>query len=336
MEFQEKTCVTCARVYKQESDYLTNTSRWRVCDAGHLWFNCSCESTLLIPKGKFAWYSPEKTLSPEAASVFNKIPNIKALPHLPSSVMKLQQILSDPSATAAQIGKILRENAFLATDILKTANQMKSQRSQKIESLEHALTYVGFKVVADLATLAAFKRFEFKSNLFSSEEFWEHSLLNAKVAEIIAQKYTSALDPDQVFLAGSLCNVGKMVYAMCHPEAVDKVQAVVSNLDTQTDWRSVERANNIVDHSILGEIACALWGLPDFVRIACTEHHKPPTHEKPMTLADVVGLANQITHWIRLEPARIDNNLLNAHRENLKLDQRGLEHLILEISENLQ
>ncbi len=335
MTFETKACKTCGRVYAKEADYLRNTSRWRMCDAGHLWFNCSCESTILIPNGKFAWYSPQKMMSDQAASVFNSIPNIKTLPHLPSSVTRLQAVLSEPNATAHQITVALRENAFLATDILKAANQMKSQRAKPIESLEHALTYVGRATVSELATLASFKQFHFKSTLFTPEDFWGHSLVNARVAEIVANKFSTALNADQVFLAGSLCNIGKLVYALCNPESVDQVQRIVSDIKTQTDWRNVEKEKNIIDHSILGEIACALWGLPDFVRNSCIGHHQPPSQESPPTLTDVICLANQITHWVRLEPARIDKNLLGMHQTKLGLNQYDLEKLIDEIMQSL-
>ncbi|MFK7827109.1 MAG: hypothetical protein AB8G05_23400 [Oligoflexales bacterium] len=31
-----------------------NKGKWiYICDSGNLWFNCSCDSTLFIPKGKF-------------------------------------------------------------------------------------------------------------------------------------------------------------------------------------------------------------------------------------------------------------------------------------------
>ena len=125
MNMEIKECKKCSRKFVTETDFFTGTSRWRICDMGNLWFNCSCQSTMMLKKGKFPWYSPDKVMSKEAASVFNQLATLKNLPHLPQALMKLQTLLGDDNSTSGQIVQALRSNALIAGNVLKTANNLK-------------------------------------------------------------------------------------------------------------------------------------------------------------------------------------------------------------------
>ena len=92
-------------------DFLHDTSRWRICDRQNLWFNCSCQSTNMIIKGKYDWYSPDMQMSDGAKSVFNQIPTIKELPHVPSYVMELQQLIAQENTTSKQLADVAKEVA---------------------------------------------------------------------------------------------------------------------------------------------------------------------------------------------------------------------------------
>lgn len=44
----------------------------------------------MVPKGKFDWYSPDKSLSQAANSIFNQLTNIDQLPY---PIMMLKQMV---------------------------------------------------------------------------------------------------------------------------------------------------------------------------------------------------------------------------------------------------
>lgn len=137
-----KTCSLCKREYKNEEDFLENTSRWRVCKSGMLWFNCQCDSTLVIPKGKFDWYSPDKVLSSYAGKVFNKLILLKTeIPMMPSAAMEAQSLLLDERSSMKELSLSIRKMPHLAIEIIKIADNMRIGRN-KIESLEHACVYI--------------------------------------------------------------------------------------------------------------------------------------------------------------------------------------------------
>lgn len=328
-----KVCNTCKREYFKEQDFLVNTTRWRMCERGNLWFNCDCNSTNMIIKGKFDWYSPEMFLSGEAKSVFNTLPALKELPHIPTSVMELQQLIRDENSSAAQMAKVSRQDPLIAGNILKIANNLKASTGTRIESLEHAISFIGLNSLSDIILTASIGSFPFKTTVFNQDEFWEESFLVGKIAEAVAQKFAPDLIADEVYLAGALANVGKVVLAICFPEEADKIAADCKDIKKLKSWISGEVTHNVHSHSVLGEIAASFWGLPEYILVAASSHHSLPTTrpEEPAGVDDVVRLANQLAHWVLLEPTKISENLLKSMSDRFRISAPDMDKLVEEL-----
>src|SRR5690606_27621198 len=148
-----------------ESDFLTGTSRWRICSLGNLWFECRCKSTLMLPKGKFDWYDPAQFLNPRAKSIFNKLGGMKDLPHIPNTVMRLLTMMEIEDFEVKQISAEVKKEPFIANEVFRIATNLRDSRSPgqaPLESLEHAILYVGIAVLKDLVITASLKKFQFK------------------------------------------------------------------------------------------------------------------------------------------------------------------------------
>lgn len=329
---ENNQCAVCNRVYAQEHDFLTGTSRWRLCSQGHLWFNCTCGSTMLIKKGKFLWYSPEKAMSPEAKGVFNSLGNLKDLPHFPTSVMEIQQLLLKPDVEPKEVASHLRHEPLMAQQIMQIAENIRNTRNPenaKIKSLEHAIVYVGYRSLSDLIMTAALKIMPLPESGFDQERFWTESYLTGSVAEFIMHRLTLKLNPDEVFLAGSLCNLGKLLSAFCFPPLATKISRDVDNPAVLCTWRHAEATYSFPDHCILGEIASTLWGFPDHILQSTRHHHDVPStrRQREPTLADVVAFANQMTHWILLRPHRMEYEIIRGFQEKTGLTEADVETL---------
>ena len=333
-----KVCKSCGREFRSETDFLKGTSRWRICDRGHLWFNCSCNSTQTIVKGKFDWYSPDLLMSQNAKSVFNKLPEMKKLPHLPSLVMELLQLMQDESVSAAQLAKAFRRDPILAAKVLKIANRMRPvQDGQSVESLVHAISYIGIKMVQEFVLTASMSTFTVETAVFKADAFWDESYLIGRIAERLALRFAPHIIPDEAYIAGSLCEIGKLVSALCFPKMADTLTAEEMDPWAPHGWTEGEKLHGLPSHSILGEIGASFWGLPDFVIRAVAEHHEPPILEDPdIQLADIVGLANQLGYWIALEPTRIDQKHLELLMAKFKLTQAKIDELVNQIMAELK
>lgn len=332
----DSVCANCGKAYRDENDYLTETRRWRVCSLGHLWFNCRCGSTLMVRKGKFPWYSPEKYLSEEARGVFNRLGNLKDLPHIPTVVMELQRLLQDPALTPKALAAQVRREPILATQIMQVAEGLQRVRNPAnppIHSLEHAIVYVGYRTLGDILMKCGLRTFDVPPSGFDKEAFWRESAVTGALAEALMKRFAPHLHPDEVYLAGSLCNIGKLVTAICFPPLATKIARDVTDPHTLLTWRAAEKGYQFPDHSILGEIAAAVWGFPEYILTATRRHHELAAVTKTLDINSLTAVANQMTHWVLLQPHRIEPQILDGFAKGQALGSAAMDALALELTE---
>lgn len=326
-----KSCKNCGRNFMNPQDFLKDTSRWRICDEGHLWFNCNCKSTCMILKGRYPWYNPTARLSPEAQSVFNRLPQMKELPHISTFVMEVQVLLENENTSSQQLAKVAKRDPLLAAQILNVANQQ--AHGTHIESLAHAISYVGLEPFKDFILLAAVSSLKLETTRFQAEKFWEHSFLVGRCAEFLNQRFKLPFTTDHVYIAGSACNIGKIVMALCMPELADRYQKDMDNLKILGSWSQAEHRHGAYQHTVLGEIGAMFWGLPESIGDAIALHHRPPTNNRGTQagLHELIGLANQISHWVALQPHQMDQKLFAAYCGRFGLTTTQAEKMIEEM-----
>ena len=314
-------------------EFLSNTSRWRICDQGHLWYNCSCHSTGIIIKGKFNWYNPANQMSDEAQSIFNRMSEKTQLPRLPNYVMELQKLLEDPNATTEQMASLIKYDSLLAATVLRVANNQKSRDGQLIRSLSHAIAFIGLDSLHDMVIIAAVSRFELKTKVFSGKTFWDKSFFTGRIAEYLVTRLKLEFSPEQAFLAGSTCNIGKVVQAIVEPKFADLYATEIENLSILGNWSSAEKRNKGYDHTVLGEIGAAFWGFPEELLESISLHHTSPlqARDKQISLWEVAGLANQLCHWICLNTHQIDQGLFQDQLRRFRITEQQLDVIIPEL-----
>ena len=268
----------------------------------------------MVPKGKFDWYTPDKTMKPEAREVFNTLPALKSLPNIPTALMELQTLIENENVNSKQLALAAKKDPIVAANIIRVANNFKfTDRTSRIESLDHAISYIGRGSMRDIVTTAAIQSFVTRCQAFSLERFWERALLCGRIAERLASEFASHIPADNAYIAGCLCNIGKVVLAITFPEVADDI-ARKEEAPTLRPWIKSEAALTTPGHAILGEIGASLWGMPEFVAIASSNHHKIPSVNQahPINYGELAGFANQLAHWLDLEPIKIDRSLMFA------------------------
>lgn len=302
-----ETCTTCHRYFGSEEDFLKDTYHWRLCDSHHLWFHCSCGADIKLSQEKSTWFKPELVMNPKTAALYMRLTQRKELPLIPSSVMEMQSLIARQS-NASQLAQAAKQDPALADEILENANNMRLSSTEKISSLPHAISYIGIKVLAELVVIAGLKSFDFRTEHFGKEQFWEQSRICGIVAETIAEKFVPEVDADHAYLAGCLANVGKLVTAICAPETTDKVWRYASA--RQAPYRRAEKNTATPSHCLFGDMACTLWGLPRYVRMGAVNHHNTP--KKKNDLGAVSNFANQVSHLVLEQPHFIEDRLLET------------------------
>jgi HD-like signal output (HDOD) protein len=229
----------------------------------------------------------------------------------------------------------------MAAQVLQIAENIRNTRNPanpKIKSLEHAVVYIGFKQLSELIMSAALKTFKVPPSGFDVETFWNESYLIGSIAEYIVQRLQLKLPAEEIFIAGSLSNIGKLVSAFCFPPIATKLVREVSDPTVLSTWRKAESTFSFPDHSILGEIAALLWGFPTTIADAVRHHHDVPDPAKnpDVTQAELIAFANQMLHWILLRPHRMEYEIVKGFQTKTKLSEQQLEDLARELTALVQ
>lgn len=329
-----KVCNCCQRVYRCEQDFFVDTYYWRFDEMKNLYFNCGCDSTLVLVKGTYDWYRPEKLLQPDAANIFNRLSLGELIPKIPTGIANIRKKLATPDVEISEVGRALKSEPMILADVLKTASILAGRHEEPFTSIEHSLVYVGLKTINDIVITASLRHIGFKTKIFSFNDFWRSSFLTGTLAELIAgDKNICRFYGAEIYLAGCLANIGKVIYSACLPEFADKIAQ--ESISKQISWRASEIALGMPSHTALGEIAAAFWSLPQSVLQATTYHHahqnevlKARGSKKQREFVSLITFSNQLKNKIMSRPADIDFELLCETGEMLGFSISDIEALV--------
>ncbi|MFK7823543.1 MAG: HDOD domain-containing protein [Oligoflexales bacterium] len=336
-------CGTCQRTYENEKDLLSGTSCFKICSEENLWFECSCNSCIMIPKGKHDWYSPSLHLSESSANIFKQVSQLKNLPRVSSNTMKIQQVLNKSDVDSSTVERAIKMVPPIALNVVDIANSMSPGSS--ITSLQHAITYVGHTKIKELVYMAGVKANIFQTKAFNKDEFWQEASIAGIVAEHLAKKLVPNDKelPDKAYFAASMANIGKVVSAILFPEVTDQIYLKSRDPKCKDCWSDLEKEFGAYSHALLGEIAGVTWGLPAYALRSIRFHNESPENyrhevvsggfmfdseadslpsEDAISLHDIVCIALPYSHWVLLEPHRINQVNFDKFLEKVKIDNQ--------------
>lgn len=332
-----KTCHVCKRIYVSEADFFRRTSRFRICSQGHLYFNCSCDGTVMVPNGKYGWFDPRKVLPSGAALLWERYQELRDLPSLPSVCLETQLVLDRPEASVDEIVGVIRLDPHFASRVLVVADVSRPKHSAPIRSLAEAIGILGRKRLKELALLAAVSQISFKTSAYTLGYHLRRSFLTGMISEHLFRHSVpdTYADSDIPFLAGALCDVGKVVSAVAFPDATDTVFRLTQSLESPMNWLAAEQKLECVGHVALGELACVIWGLPPGIVESCVFHNTPIAHADtldkkgvPVSIAECVTFANEISKVALFESSLCLPEVLKSCLQRHGLDRVGFDRLV--------
>ena len=138
------------------------------------------------------------------------------LPVFPSVAVRLVDLLEHPGAEVRDAAELIAQDQTITLQVLRTANSALYGAAMPAESVSQAVMRVGFREAASIAMTAACRslydvedraELETLPGLWSA--VWHESLVCAYGGRLIARELKTG-DPDQVFMAGLLQNVGDL------------------------------------------------------------------------------------------------------------------------------
>ena len=222
---------------------------------------------------------------------------VDGMPAFPKSVQRILELTRDVNCTAKDLVQVIDKDPVVTVKILRVVNSAYYSLPKQITSINHALVYLGFNTIKNLALSIAAIGMLPKDNAagFDGQQYLLHSLAAASIAKKLAYRVDDA-DPMDCFIAGLLHDFGKVVFAQFMP--TDFRLALDISRETQTSLAMALRRVIGADHAVVGAMLVETWRFaPNLIE---TIRHQHPDDLKDTGMIACVFAANQISKKLKL------------------------------------
>ncbi len=252
-----------------------------------------------------------------AAELDAMLSSIEDLPSIPETLIHILNVIDDPDSGPAELADAVRRDAPLMAKILKLANSPYYSPRGGIADINRCVAVLGYRTVRQVAVCVSVassvvSAVEESAGELDYRELWRHSVVTAAIAKHLAQLVDHP-DPEEVFTAGLLHDIGKFVLELYAPEKY--AQLVRERASDQARLVDVEFDTFGFDHAMVGECFARAWRFPEILARTFGSHHDESSgrdtgnpHWRDTAL---VTLADYLANTI--EPARSDLGFDPSH-----------------------
>lgn len=248
------------------------------------------------------------------------------LPSLPEIYLRVSEQLEDESTTVQQIGDTVQNDPAITTRILKMVNSAYYGMPNEVASVSQAVSLLGRERLKHILIGSVLRGvFSEQDNpAFSMQVFWQHSIKTAIIARQLATQISSIQEPESMFTAGLLHDIGKLLLINKIPDRMLVAEEYM--IQKRVDVLSAELSQVGVTHTAVGEALMDHWGLPQML-IECARNHHEVVHDGPNREAThLIYLANCLSTYVPPLDEEETQNILDDI-ENWDLGYATLEQV---------
>lgn len=218
------------------------------------------------------------------------VAEVGTLPSLPSTIIAVDNALSDEDCSLGQIAEIMSSDVAMVAKVLQLVNSSFFGLRTEIHDLRHALAYLGVETLRDFAMAgAAFRAFR-PSEILSDGWLASFNAHCVAVADIASQLVRTSVAQCEASVAGMLHDVGELVVAERAPA---KLLAIASEVSAGSSPDEAEIRHIGTTYPVIGGYLLSQWGTGYNIVEAITcqreEWAGPP---RGPVLGDVVRVAD--------------------------------------------
>ncbi len=215
---------------------------------------------------------------------------IVGLPTLPPMLAKMNQLMSDAQASAADVAKVISSDPALASKVLRVVNSAFYGLSNRVTTVTHAIVILGFNTIRNIVLGSTiFDSFKTDTNtLFDRTQFWKHSIACGAAARSLGKRLGQQ-HLEELFVAGLLHDIGKLIADRhLHDQFV---QALTVARDRDCLLYQAEQEVFGVTHAEIGALVLGKWNLSKGMVEVVRCHHNPSV------AAEGTRVATAIVHF---------------------------------------
>ena len=221
---------------------------------------------------------------------------VDRMPAFPQSVQKILELTRDVNCSPKDLVQVIDKDPVITVKVLRVVNSAYYSLPKQITSINHAVVYLGFNTIKNLAlSIAAIGMLPANNAAgFDGQQYLLHSLATAGIAKQLALRVDEA-DPMDCFIAGLLHDFGKVVFAQFMPTEFQKALEL-----SQTSGLALHLAlHDIigVDHAVVGAMLVEKWRFaPSLIE---TIQYQFGANLKDTDMIACVFAANQISKKLK-------------------------------------
>jgi putative nucleotidyltransferase with HDIG domain len=221
---------------------------------------------------------------------------VDAMPAFPNRVQKVLDLTRNPNCAPKDLVQVIEKDPVVTVKILRVVNSAYYSLPKQITSIGHAVVYLGFNTIKNLAlSIAAIGMLPKENEAgFDPQQYLLHSLTTAGISKQLALRVEDA-DPMDCFIAGLLHDFGKVVLAQFMPKEFR--MALETSQWNGTSLHLALREVIGVDHAVIGAMLVEKWRFAPHLIETIRHQYGPELADSDM-IACVFG-ANQISKKLK-------------------------------------
>jgi HD-like signal output (HDOD) protein len=278
--------------------------------------------------------------SGQSTNILGLVNNTIELPTMPEVLLKLNEVITNSDASAADVAKVVSKDPAVATNILRIVNSAYYGLQVRVSSVSLAVSVMGFnmtkKVALKAAVFSAFGKRREKIQHFDPLAFWRHAIYTGVTARTLAANAQAFTDvhPEDIYIAGLLHDIGKIILMeKAAPRYLAMLRRAVQEGRPET---AVEAEDFGFTHADVGSVLAIKWSLPEDLAIAIRYHHAPSRDPFHRSLSSLIHLADQLA-WRAGSPSTVGTTVAAMDKEVydcIGLDPARVEELLPQIQED--
>jgi HD-like signal output (HDOD) protein len=257
------------------------------------------------------------------------------LPTIPDILFRILKILDDPDSGAADLAEVVRLDAPLTARILRLANSPYYSVRGDMADIHRCIAVLGYRTIRQVAICVSVATSVVNAAARANgkldyRELWRHSVAAGAIAKSLAEMVDYP-EPEEVFTAGLLHDLGKFILEIYAPESYARVFR--ARRERGLPLVALEKKEFGFDHAVLGEAFGFSWRFPGLLTLCFGHHHDEPQPDcQPGTESHavaLVALADYLAHTLvptpsdlGFDPGEVD---LEALCEAVGLEKQAVE-----------
>ncbi len=231
-----------------------------------------------------------------------QLENLPELRTLPEPRAKVLKAANSPEIPIERLADLIKTDPVLVLKMMKLANSSTYARTEETLTLKEAILRIGLEhlgeLIVETQSLAHPDPSHTDANRLDHTLFWMHTLGVAICSAKIA-KHGQVLDPETVFTAAILHDIGRMILLQTFPEHYSQVLDHANKLGVSLEL--VEKRLLLSDHTQIAQTVLSNANLPKDLVDAIASHHTIPAKFGPKPpqsamLAATIELGNRLIH----------------------------------------